>query len=135
MDLEKMARDMGKEIQKSEEYKRLQKAKDANDADVDLQNMIEEFNLIRMKMQTETQMQDQDEEKIAELNTKLRDIYTKVMGNKNMMEFNEAKQDIDDLMNQITGILMLSVNGEDPETCDPTPSGCSGSCDSCGGCH
>ena len=58
-----------------------------------------------------------------------------MMGNKNMMEFNIAKQDVDSIMNQVSGILMMSVNGEDPETCDPNAHSCGGDCGSCGGCH
>ena len=51
-----------------------------------------------------------------------------------MAAYNEAKNGMDMLMNQINAILVMSVNGEDPETCDPAPS-CTGSCSTCGGCH
>ena len=34
----------------------------------------------------------------------------------------------------INTILVMCVNGEDPDTCDPAPS-CTGSCSTCGGCH
>lgn len=135
MDLIKMAREMGKELQATEEYKRLAAAKDANDEDVELQNGIEEFNLVRMKVQTEMQMQERDPEKIDKLNAELREIYNRVMTNPHMMEFNIAKSEMDDIMNQISGILMLCLNGEDPETCEVPSGGCSGSCDSCAGCH
>lgn len=134
MDLIRMARDMGNAIQKSEEYQRYAAAKAANDGDAELQNLIGEFNMLRVKLSTAMQNENEDPDKLSDLDQKLRDTYTKVMGNANMMEFNIAKQEIDALMNRVNGILMLSVNGEDPETCEPTAS-CGGDCGSCGGCH
>ena len=135
MDLERMARDLGKAIQESEEYKALEAAKTANDADAELQELIEKFNMIRIKLSNEMQSETQDSDKIQALDKELKDTYTTVMGNQNMMAFNIAKQEVDDMMQRISGLLMLCVNGEDPETCDPAPQGCSGSCSTCGGCH
>lgn len=135
MDLIRMARDFGKEIQSSDEYIALAAAQQAADEDQELQQMIQEFNLIRVKLSTAMQEENQDEAKVKELDKTLKDTYTKVMGNPNMMQYNIAKQDVDNLMNQINGILMLCVNGEDPETCDPTAHSCGGDCSGCSGCH
>ena len=68
------------------------------------------------------------------MNNELRELYQQVMSNVNMAAYNEAKNGMDMLMNQINAILVMSVNGEDPETCDPATS-CTGSCSTCGGCH
>lgn len=135
MDIIRMTRDLAKEIQAGEEYKAYVAAKEANDNDQELQNMIEEFNLVRVKLSNAMQQENPDNEEVTRLDKQLKEIYTKVMGNPHMMDFNIAKQDLDNLMNTVSGILMLSVNGEDPETCDPNAHSCSGSCDSCGGCH
>lgn len=134
MKLIEMARDMGKEIQASAEFKRLEAAKIANDNDPALQDGIGKFNLKRMEMNNEMQKTERDDAKLQALNEELQNIYTEVMGNKNMMEFNIAKQEMDEIMQQVNAILMMCVNGEDPETCE-VPTGCSGSCSSCGGCH
>lgn len=133
MDIIKMTRELGKAIQESAEYKRLEAAKDINDNDVTLQNQIEEFNMIRVKLSTIMQEENKDEEAIKKYDGELKALYTAVMGNPNMLEFNDAKQDIDKMMNSVTNILMMSVNGEDPETCSAEPEACSGSCSSCGG--
>lgn len=135
MDIIKMTRDLGKEIQNSAEYKRIMTAKEANDSDVELQNLIEVFNMTRVKLSTAMQAEEKDEAKLAELDKELKEAYTNAMGNKNMLEFNDAKQEIDKLMNQVNTILVAAVNGEDPETCDIEPDACGGSCDSCSGCH
>lgn len=135
MDIERMARDLAKAVQSSDEYKHYVAAKEANDADEGLQAMIEEFNLVRIQLSSAMQKETQDADEMDKLDKKLKETYTQVMGNKNMMDFNIAKQELDNMMNTISGILMMSINGEDPETCDPHAHSCSGSCDSCGGCH
>lgn len=134
MDLIKQAREMGKMLQASEEYKRLEAAKAANDKDSDLQDKIGKFNLTRMELNNQLAKAEKDEEKLETLNTELRALYQQVMGNTHMTEYEEAKNAVDMIMNQINAVLAMSANGEDPETCDPAPS-CTGSCSTCGGCH
>lgn len=135
MDLIKMAREMGKVLQQSEEYKKMQAAKEANDNDITLQNQIEEFNMLRVQLSTAMQSETQDEEKTRELDSRLKELYGTIMGNQNMLNFNIAKQDIDKLMSGITTVLTACVNGEDPDTCEAERSSCGGSCSSCSGCH
>ena len=50
--------------------------------------------------------------------------------------FEAAKTAVDDMMNEIMGILACCIDGQDPATCTPQQEHhCGGSCDSCGGCH
>jgi len=135
MDFIQMARDLGKAIQAGDEYRALVNAQEAADNDAELQKMIEEFNFIRVKLSTAMQAQTPDEEKTKALDQELKDSYTKVMSNEHMAQYNAAKQELDALMSQVTGILTLSANGEDPETCDPSAHACGGECGSCAGCH
>ncbi len=134
MDIIEMTRKLGVEIQKQEVFKTYIKAKAANDADKQLQDDIGKFNLIRMSLDKELSSEEQNGEKVKELNGQLKDIYTKIMGSESMMNYNIAKQELDALVNQINAIITLTVNGEDPMTCDIS-SGCTGSCSSCSGCH
>ena len=50
MDLIQMAREMGKAIQATAEYQRVEAARKANDEDASLQDGIGRFNLKRMEM-------------------------------------------------------------------------------------
>ena len=129
-----MTRKLGVEIQQQEVFKTYIKAKAANDNDVELQDMIGQFNVIRMQLDQALSSEEKNEEKVKELNTQLRDIYTAIMGRETMMNYNVAKGELDALVNQINAIITLTVNGEDPLTCDIS-SGCTGSCSSCSGCH
>lgn len=127
-------RNLGVEIQKDERFIRFIKAKLANDNDETLQNQIGEFNTIRMNLDREMNNETQDEDKIRELNEKLREIYTAVMSSKTMLEYNTAKADVDAMLNDINSIIMQCVEGEDPMTAEPHTA-CTGSCSTCGGCH
>ncbi len=129
-----MTRELGKLLQQEEAYKNYHAARIRNDEDEALQDMIGEFNLKRVAINQEVSKPDKDEEKIKRLDGEMRAVYTRIMENENMQHYNEAKQEFDALMNQIKMILTLSANGEDPATCEASPS-CSGSCDSCAGCH
>ncbi len=133
MDIIEMTRKLGAELQKDERYTAYREAVAANDADKELNDLIGEFNLIRVKVNTAASGDKSDPEKTEKLNAELRECYDKIMNNPNMMAFESAKTQLDNLVKQINGIITMSVNGEDPMTCQ-VPDGCSGSCSTCGGC-
>lgn len=135
MGIIKAARELGKAIQADERYIKFNAAREANDSDEQLQKQIGEFNLIRMQV-SEENLKDEgrDEEKVRELNKKLRKVYADIMVNENMAAYNQAKSDFDTLVREMNTIIDKSIAGEDPDTCDYSAS-CSGDCSSCGGCH
>jgi len=133
MDIIEMTRALGKAIQQDERYIRLSLARDNNDNDEKLQEMIGKFNLKRVEVNQEAARPDKDQAKLDGLNESIRALYKEIMENPNMVEFNAAKEEIDGLMNFINQILVLSVNGQDPDTIEQ--SSCSGSCATCAGCH
>ncbi len=134
MDLIMMAREMGKAIQESNEYKNMNIAREKNDNDKALQDSIEKFNLKRVELNTVMGAKDKDNEKIAALNEELKDLYQSIMTNDNMAEFGNSKNELDALMNKITTVLMKSVNGQDPMTCEEVDESCGSDCSTCGGC-
>lgn len=134
MDAIKAARELGKAIQQDERFIRYAKAKLKNDEDTALQNAIGEFNIVRMELDCQVSSEEKNDEKVKELNEKLREVYGKIMSSDAMVEYNTAKVELDSLVNEVNTIIAKSIDGEDPETCD-TASACTGSCDTCGGCH
>lgn len=140
MNVIEVTRQLGKAVQADERYIEYVKAKEANDADEQLQNLIGEFNLIRQNLVMEQGKpeEEQNADKLRDLTVKMHSAYDEIMTNENMAAFNIAKQGMDKLMSEINTILTYSMEGMDPETCPsevPTGSAsCSGSCASCGGC-
>ncbi len=137
MDAIEMAREVGKLIQQDDRYTNYYKAKEANDADEDLQKMIGDFNLLRVKLNTEVSKSDKSSEDIAALDNEIKSLYGNIMANENMAAYNNAKDAMDDLLGQVNMIITLSANGEDPATCPSVQpqSSCGGSCSSCSGCN
>ena len=134
MDIIEKARELGKLIQQEESYIALQIAQAEADADMELQNLIGDFNMKRMSINNEASKKDKDSDKLALLNSQMREDYSKIMSNKNMIAYNEAKDAFDMVANRVLAIVQQSAEGADPETADYSTSSCSGSCSTCGGC-
>lgn len=134
MDLITMTRDLAKEIQKDERYIALRLATQSNDEDEKLQDMIGQFNLKRVALSQEMQNPEKDQQKIDQMNTEVKDLYQNIMSYPKMMVYNGAKTEVDKMMNYINRILVLAVNGEDPDAVEEVDVSCSGNCGGCSGC-
>ena len=95
------ARELGVMIQQDERYAVYYAAKDANDNDETLQNMINEFNMKRMQLNSEMSKEQRDEAKLAELDKAIKNLYSDIMSNENMDNYNKAKNAMDALLNEI----------------------------------
>jgi cell fate (sporulation/competence/biofilm development) regulator YlbF (YheA/YmcA/DUF963 family) len=131
--LERMARDLGKALQEDERYIAYNVAKNNADNDETLQQLIQEFNMNRVQLNTEMSKEDKNADILQELDQKIKDTYSEILANENMSAFNQAQDTMNGIMSSINLIITASANGSDPETCPATAS-CSGSCSSCGGC-
>jgi len=129
-----MTRELGKLIQQDPRYKAYVAARDKNDNDPELQKMITEFNDLRVELAGEMAKDDKDAEKLTQLDDDIKNLYGSIMGSELMMEFEAAKAEMDSMLSQINTVITQCANGEDPETC-PVTTGCTGSCESCAGCH
>ena len=132
MDVITMARELGKALQQEEAYIKWQEAQHTADADAELQKLIGDFNLKRMIINDEASKQDRDQEKLTKANKEMREVYSKIMSNDNMIAYNDAKSAFDAILNRVSAIIQQSAQGADPDTADAAD--CTGSCSTCGGC-
>ena len=131
------ARQLGAAIQQDERYIRFKEASAASDTDTELQNKIGEFNTMRMNLSAELHKEESERnsEKMVALESDIKTLYDEIMAMPNMIAYNDAKAGLDDLINSVQFIISIAANGGDPMTCpDHAPSGCGGSCSTCGGC-
>ncbi len=137
MSVIELTRKLGAAIQEDERYKAYEEARKANETDEELNALIGKINLIQLNYQQEAgKGEEADPAKMEAYAKEFEETYREIMLNGNMVKFEAAKTAVDDMMNEIMGILALCVDGQDPETCTPAEDHhCSGSCDSCGGCH
>ena len=135
MDIIEITRQLGAAIQQDERYLAFHEARRANEADNDLNDLINKIQLIHMSYQHEAAKDNADEEKLEAYDKEFSEVYKTVMDNENMIRYEAARKAVDDMMNNITQLLSLCVQGQDPMTCEPEEHNCSGDCGSCGGCH
>lgn len=129
------ARELGRLLQESEEYKNYTETKRVNNTDTALQNMIGEFNILRMKLNQEMSKEKKDADEMKRLDSEIKELYGKIMSNRSMAEYTAASEKLEKLINSVNYIISQAANGEDPMTCPETAPSCTGSCSTCGGCH
>lgn len=134
MDIIQLARDFAEQLGYDERVIAYNTARQQSDEDSALQDLIGQFNLKRIELNSEIGKEEKNNEKITALDGEIKGIYAEVMQNKNMVAYNEAKSGVDKMMNFVNKILAAGINGEDPKTVEED-AGCSGSCDGCAGCQ
>ncbi len=122
--------DFAKKIQKTEEFLNLKKAKQCNDCDEKLQDLIHEFNLLKIKL---GQAGNEKSEEYEKNGLKLSEVYEKIMENENMIMFNKASDKMNFVMNRVNKILVAAVNDGDFEEINDQEN-CGGNCNGCSGC-
>lgn len=136
MNVIETARTLGKALQEDERYIKYDAATKASDTDTQLQNKIGEFNMLRMQLSQEMAKPEKEAEKMTSLDNDIKALYDEIMAMPTMKAFNEAKEELDALLQSVNYIISMAANGEDPMTCpEEPPHNCSGSCSTCGGCH
>ncbi len=129
------ARELGKTIQADPRYEAYVAAKNANALDDELNALIEKLNSVQEKFNTENAKDSPNRDLLDACDKSFREIYSKIMVNESMMNYENVKRKIDDMMNGVLSVLQQCVNGADPSECIPeTAQGCSGSCADCSGC-
>lgn len=103
MDIIEMTRELGRALQNDERYIAMMAARQASDEDEALQEAIGEFNLKRMAISNEAQKEERDDETLRRLNDEFRAVYQKIMENEHMLRYNDAKNEFDALLQQMTG--------------------------------
>ncbi len=117
-------------------YKKLDEARTTNDNDTELQNMLGEFNLVRLDLNNEISKDERSEERVSELNTRINELYNGIMTNPHMLAYNQAKEEVEEFIHYVNAILNTAIDGGDPMMAEPPApaEGCGGSCSSCSGC-
>ncbi len=129
MDVIEKAKELSMAVMQDERCRRFQLAKAERDADFELQKLIGQFNLNKIKLNAEYKKTPLEPEKLKGMEQELRDVYGVIMQNEHMKVFNNAKKEMDELLSHINGIIQLAVSGEVDD------SSCAGDCASCGGCR
>lgn len=133
MDTIQAARQLGKAIQQDDRYLAMRLAQQRNDQDEALQVQIETFNAYRNELTAEIQKPEREQDKIQELDTKVRELYAEIFENENMISFTQAREELQQLITFVNQIITGSADGHDPDAIEYEES-CGGNCSGCSGC-
>lgn len=131
-----MFKEAAVQLQQEEAYAALAAALKKNDEDETLQALIGDFNLARIDLNSElSKSAEKDQARVDELNVRVNQLYSDIMSNECMVNYNEAKAEMEKNLNYINAIISTAVNGGDPMSVEEPSASCTGSCSTCGGCH
>ena len=134
MDVIEKTRELGAVIQQDERYLAFMAAKKNNEADAELNGLINKLGEIQNEYAEAMEKEELAESEKEKYDKRFRDVYAVVMQNENMIAYQQAKTEIDGMMQYVMQLLSMCVNGQDPATCEVPAQGCTGSCATCGGC-
>lgn len=123
-----LAHMLGLEIAKSSEMKKLEEAKDAFEANLDLQNKMSEYETDRILLAQEYSKEEADEKLIADLHARIEELATEITTNSLYVAFTQAQAEVNSLMNEVNEEIKYCITGE-------RPSECTHDCSTCKGCH
>lgn len=127
-----LAHTLGLAIAESDEIKALEAAKDAYEADADLQAKLAEYETDRKLLTEEFIKEDVDEAAKEAAVQKLRDhmeaLAAEIVVNEKYVAFTNAQQALNALMAEVNAEIKFCITGERPSTCTHD-------CSTCGGCH
>ncbi|MBQ2738258.1 MAG: YlbF family regulator [Clostridia bacterium] len=124
-----LAHALGEEIAKSDEIKNLGSAKDKYDRDAALQAKMSEYEADRQLLGQEfaKDAKDADEKAIADLRARIEELTREICQNPVYIEFANAQNAMNELMNSVNAEIKFCITGERPATCTHD-------CSTCGGC-
>ncbi len=121
------AKELGALLEKSEIVAEQKAAKALFDNDAELQDLIGAFNLAKMSLMNESNKDKPDAELTETYRKQTSEAYEKVMMHPVMQRLNSAEIALEQLLNEVNGILQQSITGEE--------GGCTHNCATCSGCH
>ena len=133
MDTIQAARELGKAIQLDERYVKMMLAQQKSDEDQGLQKMIADFTEIRTKLNTQIGQKEKDGALISALDGEMKSLYQQIFENENMTAYNEARNEMQEMLSFVNQIINGSAQGQDPGSIEYQAS-CGGDCGGCSGC-
>lgn len=128
MEIIDKAKDLGKLIVESEQFKNYKKAEVILENDELAQALIAAYNLKRTDFAKIIAEKKLGREEAKKYTDELEKEYEILLQNQFIKEFIDAKNEFESLYNNVMEVISYFVQGE-------TSEGCRGNCSSCGGCH
>ncbi|MBO5929990.1 MAG: YlbF family regulator [Clostridia bacterium] len=129
----KMAQSLGEAIADSEEIKVFREMEKIYNEDEEAQRVMQEYEDSRARMTVKAKETGMTAESLALFQKEMKSSMDKLMANKTVKEYLEAKSNFNEIIKRVNAIISFCIQGEDQELAQE--GGCSGNCNACGGCH
>ena len=123
-------RELGKALLESEAYQRVKEAEDRAMGNEEAARVMGEFLEKRQSLQELMQGENPDPGALKRLSDEMDELQSRLQLMDDIVALNEARNDFNSLIGQINQVLQFIVTGK-----MDAPSGCTGSCETCSGCH
>lgn len=128
-----MAQNLGKAIAESEETKTFREMEKIFYEDETAQELMKDYEAERANLTVKAKEMEMTPENLKFFQEEMKKSMDKLMSNKTVREYLEAKSNFNDIITKVNSIISFCIQGEEQELA--TEGGCSGNCSSCGGCH
>ena len=123
-----LAAALGKALKEDEKLVRLEAAKNAYEADGELQKMMVEYEVQQKALQGEITREERDTHFIDTIQKRIDLLYNTIMAHPVFVELNEAQAEVNELMNAVNSTITFHITGEVPSACTHNCSTCGGGC-------
>ena len=117
----KAVRVLGKAIQEDERYKALLAKRQIADEDSRVKLIQEQMAELQQKYDEEAGKASPNQLLMEECKQQYQDLFEKAYQLDTMVDYMNASDELDGMMNEVMQYLYLFMKGEDPDTCKPTP--------------
>lgn len=128
-----MAQSLGQAIADSEEIKVFHEMEKIFYEDEEAQRVMQEYEDSRARMTVKAKETGMTPESLALFQKEMKESMDKLMANKTVKEYLEAKSNFNEIIKRVNAIISFCIQGEEQDLA--SEGGCSGNCGSCGGCH
>lgn len=126
MEIMELAAELGKKIKEDPRIIAMKKAEEAYNSDSKLQTLMVEYNAQSTALTEEYKKPEKDEEFIKRIQDRINQLYHEITENPVLIEYQEAQEIVNVLMNEVNSEITYQITGERP--CTHDCSSCGGSC-------
>ena len=124
-------RELGEALMESEEYKAMKAAEDTAMANAEAAELMSRYLETTSKLEDVLHSGEPNPDAISELGAAMEDIQGRFQQVPDIIEMTRTREEFDSLINQVNQVLHFIITGETEESAE----GCTGSCETCPGCH
>ncbi len=128
-----IAQKLGEAIKDTEEIKTFQEMEKIFYEDEEAQRVMNEYEKERAQLTVKAKETGMTPEALSMFQSEMKKSMDKLMANKTVREYLEAKSNFNDIMKKVNSIIAFCIQGEEQNLAGE--GGCSGNCSSCTSCH